>query len=39
MDEIVEVKNRDSIALCVETIDKDIVQYCFEAEQKSGMNI
>ena len=38
MDEIVEVKKqRDSIALCIETLDKDIVQYCFEAEQKSDI--
>ena len=36
--EIVEVKKqRDSIALCIETLD--IVQYCIEAEQKSDMNI
>ena len=41
MDEIVEFKKkkRDSIALCIETLDKDIVQYCFEAEWKSDMNI
>ena len=40
IDEIVEVKKqRDSIALCMETLDKDIVQYCFEAKQKNNMNI
>ena len=40
MDEIVEVKKkRDSIALCIETLDKDIAQYYFEAERKSDMNI
>ena len=38
--EIVEVKKQgDSIALCIETLDKNIVEYCFEAEQKSDMNI
>ena len=36
VDEIVEVeKQRDSIALCIETLDKDIAQYCLEAEQKA----
>ena len=40
IDEIVEVKKqRDSIALCMETLDKDIVQYFFEAKQKNNMNI
>ena len=40
MDKIVEVKKqRDSIALCIETLEKDIVQYSFEAEQKSDMII
>ena len=40
MDKIIETKKqRDSIALCIETLDKDIVQYCFEVELKSDMNI
>ena len=40
IDEIVEVKKqRDSIALCMETLDKDIVQYCFEAKQKNNMSV
>ena len=25
--------------MCIETLDKNIVEYCFEAEQKSDMNI